>query len=303
MEPIAWINERLVPISQASLHVFDSGIAHGDAVAEMLRTFRFWPFRVQDHLERLFHSLDVARLASPYSRDRLASVINEVVMHNVASIGDDDDLGIIVFVTSGPNPTYVSREHDRSHEPTVGVHTFPLPFSLWVDKYEMGQHLVVPTSYAIPPDSLDPTAKYRSRIAWRIADREVRESNPGALAIQRDHEDNLTETSSGNLFAVIEGELRTPPANKVLNGVSRKVVLELAEKLEIPTRESDVTLMEAQQAEELWTSSTTYCLLPVTSLNGETIGNGTPGEIYKKVLAAWCELVGVDVGEQGMIQD
>ena len=210
MEPSAWINEKIVPISQASLHLFDSGLAHGDAVAEMLRTFRFWPFRVSDHLDRLFHSLDVARLTCPYPRDRLESVINEVVMQNVGTIGDDDDLGIIVFVTAGPNVTYVGRDAHAALEPTVGVHTFPLPFNLWVEKYKTGQHLVVPTQYSMSSDTLDPTAKYRSRIAWRIADREVRESHPGATAIHRDHEDNLTETSSGNLFAVIDGELRTP---------------------------------------------------------------------------------------------
>jgi branched-chain amino acid aminotransferase len=302
MEPIAWLNDKIVPISQASLHVFDSGFAHGDAVAEMLRTFRFWPFRVQDHLDRLFHSLDVARLTCPYTRDRLEAVINEVVMHNVGTIGADDDLGIIVFVTSGPNMTYVSRDANVSHVPTVGVHTFLLPFNLWVEKYKTGQQLIIPTTYSIPPDSLDPTAKYRSRIVWRIADREVQASHPGSTALHRDHDDNLTETSSGNLFALIDGELRTPPRNKVLNGVSRKVVLELAEKLEIPARETDVALEEAQRAEELWTSSTTYCLLPVTSLNGETIGDGVPGKIFQRVLEAWCELVGVDVSAQG-IQD
>ena len=90
-------------------------------------------------------------------------------------------------------------------------------------------------------------------------------------------------------------------ANKVLNGVSRKVVLELAEKLEIPTRETDVTLSEAQNAEELWTSSTTYCLLPVTKLNDVSIADGGLGEIYQKLFAEWCELVGVDVTAQGLV--
>jgi branched-chain amino acid aminotransferase len=299
MEPIAWINDRVSPISQASLHVFDSGFAHGDAVAELLRTFRFWPFRVQDHLDRLFHSLEVARLSCPYSRDRLEAVVNEVVMHNVGLLGDNDDLGIIVFVTSGPNPTYVSRDANVVIEPTVGVHTFPLPFASWVTKYETGQHLVVPSRCAIPPDALDPTAKSRSRIAWRIADREVAAAHPGAVAILRDPSHNLTETSSGNLFAVIDGELRTPPAFKVLNGVTRKVVLELAETLEIPVRETDITVPEALHAEELWTTSTTYCLLPVTRLNEITIGTGTPGPVYERLLDAWCDLVGVDIRTQG----
>lgn len=297
-EPVAWLNGELLPISHATLHVFDAGLVHGDSVTELLRTFRHQLFRLDPHLDRFDHSLAVTGLSLPIDRRALAGILADVVSRNALLLPPGHDLGTIIFATAGLNATYVGSGVANSGGPTLCVHTFPLPFELWRDAFQRGLHLAVAGRLAIPPESLDPTAKTRSRIAWRIADREVRHTHPDALAILADEAGHLTETSSGNLFALLDGELRTPPADRVLPGISRAVVLELAQTLGIPARECAVSIDEARRADELWVSSTPYCLLPVTRWNGRPVATGTPGPLYRRFLDAWSDLVGLDIAGQ-----
>jgi len=304
--PIAWINGQLVPIAEARLHVFDMGLVHGAAVTEMLRTFRHRPFRGKDHLDRLFDSVAAVGidLAGLDKRDQLEAILNQVVEHNTKLIPDTHDLGIIVFATLGENLTYVGSHADRSRA-TLCVHTFPLPFGLWAEKMSAGQHLVIPKVKAVPPDCIDPRIKHRSRLPWILADQEARKINPAASALVLDLEGRITETSSGNFFAVIEGEIMTPPKERCLGGISQKVVQELAGELKIPYHEDNLTPADLEQTAEAFTSSTPYCVMPVKSIDGKTIGEHCPGEIFRKLIEAWNELVGLDIigqianGERG----
>ena len=139
-EPIAWINGEYKPIAETALHVFDRGVVHGASVTEMLRTFRGKPFRVAEHLERLFASIDAVGFQVSAAREELEDILAKVVEHNAALIPASQDLGIIVFATAGTNLTYVGTRGDREPS-TLCVHTFPLPFELWAEKITAGQHL------------------------------------------------------------------------------------------------------------------------------------------------------------------
>ncbi|MBD3675815.1 MAG: aminotransferase class IV [Planctomycetaceae bacterium] len=295
-EQIAWLNGEYLPFSEAALPLSDSGIVHGDAVTEMLRTFRQQPFRVAEHQDRFRHSLAASLLECPYADEELSEVIEQVVRRATEDLPGETDLGVILFGTGGPNVTYVGKS--AASAPTICVHTFPLHFELWKEALLQGQHLVVSEHPAISVDSLDPTIKSRSRMHWRIADRKVRRQVPGASALFATREKQITETSSGNLFAVLNREIVTPPAEFVLNGISRQMVIELSRQLDWPVTERPLLVEEALEAEELWTSSTPYCLLPVTRLNDRVIGSGEPGERYQQILSAWSELVGVDLRAQ-----
>ncbi|MDB4786526.1 MAG: aminotransferase class IV [Planctomycetaceae bacterium] len=292
----AWINGEFLPFSAVSLSLADSGIVHGDAVTEMLRTFGHKPFRISDHLDRFRHSLNESLLKCAYSDEDLESVINEVISRSTVESDVSQDLGIILFATSGPNVTYLGKGGD--HLPTVCVHSFPLHFSLWRNCLEFGQSLIVSKQPAIPADSFDPTIKSRSRMHWRIADREVKQSHPSATAVFADSSENVTETSSGNLFAVIGEEVITPPDSTVLNGISRQVVIELAEQLGYRVKKELLSVQQASEATEIWISSTPYCLLPVTSFNDQPVGDGQPGPLFHQLLHAWSQSVGIDIQEQ-----
>ncbi len=295
--PIAWINGEDKPIAETSLHVFDRGVVHGAAVTEMLRTFRGKPFRVTEHLERLFASIDAVGFQVSVGREELEGILAQVVEHNAALILASHDLGIIVFATAGTNLTYAGT---RGHlEPcTVCVHTFPLPFEVWAEKMTAGQHLVIPKVRTIPAECIDPRIKHRSRLHWILADQEARSIEPGASALVLDLEGRITETSSGNFFAVLGGEIVTPPPERCLGGISQAVVRELAAKLKIPYRTRDLVPEDLRTATEAFTSSTPYCLMPVTSVNQEALGEQVPGPLYQKLIAAWNDLVGLDIIEQ-----
>lgn len=297
-EHIAWINGEYLPFTEARLSITDSGLVHGDAVTEMLRTFRHQPFRVLEHLARFRHSLRESLLDCPYSDDELTEIVDIVVRRASEDLSKESDIGVILFATSGANVTYVGK--GIVPRPTVCVHTFPLYFDMWKTALQQGQHLMVSRHPAIPARSFDPTIKSRSRMHWRIADREIRKTHPHASAVFADDRGNLTETSSGNLFAVLDGEIVTPPSDYVLNGISRQFVIELAEQLGIPVTERLLSIDEVLHAQELWTSSTPYCLLPVTKLNEHVIGAGVPGPVYEQILQAWNKAVKVDVREQIM---
>jgi branched-subunit amino acid aminotransferase/4-amino-4-deoxychorismate lyase len=176
----------------------------------------------------------------------------------------------------------------------VGVHTFPLPFELWAEKITHGQNLVMPKVRAIPPECIDPRIKHRSRLHWILADEEARRTKPGASALLVDLKCRITETSSGNYFAVILGEIHTPHADCCLGGISQAVVRELSAQLKIPYRETNVWPEELHHVTEAFTSSTPYCLLPVASVDDVTFPE-IPGPIYRKLIAAWNDLVGVDI--------
>lgn len=298
-EPLAALNGRLVPISEAQLSIFDLGLVLGASITEMVRTFHHQPFHLDNHLQRLFRSLKVVGFPFDQSLEDLNRQALDVVAHNAPLIPDSHDLGIVVFVTAGQNLTYLgAAEMDRARTPSVCVHTFPLPFELWADKLERGQHLVTPSIRHIPADSLDPKIKSRSRLHWYLADQQARLVEPSAGAVLLDHAANVTETSTGNFFIVNGSTIRTPSQRTTLGGVSQQVVAELAGQLGLEFVATDLQVYDVLNADECFTSSTPYCLLPVTRFNGKEIGAGQPGPVFQQLTAAWSELVGLDISAQ-----
>ena len=299
MEPTAHLNGQYVPISQASLHVFDLGVVGGASVSEMVRTFRHVPFRLDEHLARLEQSLEIVGFELGLAMAELKAVCERIVSENAKLIPAHHDLGLIVFVTAGQNLTYLGHAGlDLARRATVCVHTFPLPFELWVEQYETGIHLVTVGTHSIPDDVISPTIKHRSRLHWHLADREAKRVDPVAMAVLEDHEGYLTETATGNL-CLVDSETIVSPANHVLEGISRSCLDELAASLPMTfAQRGRITADDLANADEALLTSTPTCLLPVTKFNGQPIGSGQPGPIFRKLIDAWSQAVGLDIVEQ-----
>ena len=295
-EPLAYLNGRLIPASSAALSITDAGFVLGTAVAEQLRTFAGEIFRLDDHLDRLQHSLEIIGVEPDIDRDRMAEIARELVAHNRRLLAPGDDLGLSVFVTPGPYPAYSSPGRA---EPTVCLHTYPLPFRLWAEKYETGQALVIPDVRQVSPKAWPPGLKCRSRMHYYLADRQAAMADPGARALLLDSEGLVSEASTANvlIFTAAEG-LLAPPHAKVLPGISLAAATELAVKLGIPTARRGLTPDDVKSAEEVLLTSTPFCLLPATRLDGRPIAGGSAGGVYRRLLAAWSELVGIDVAGQ-----
>jgi branched-chain amino acid aminotransferase len=298
-EPVAWLNGKLIAAAQAAVPVGDLGVVAGASVTEFLRTFRHEPFRLRDHLARLMASLELLEFSTQVDESTLRAAVEAVAAHNHELIPPHHELGLIAFVTAGQNLTYLGAAgRDHIGHGTVCVHSFPLPFELWAHRYTEGQHLATVGVSPLPGSAVDPRAKHRNRLHWLRADREARTKHDGSSSILATTDGYLTETSSGNVFVLNGNTLRTPREEFVLGGISRTTLIELAEALDIDVEEADLTAEDLAAADEVLTTSSPYCVLPVTQFNGRPIGSGEPGPLFRRLIAAWSDSVGVDIVRQ-----
>jgi branched-chain amino acid aminotransferase len=154
----------------------------------------------------------------------------------------------------------------------------------------------------VPSQSLDPRIKNRSRLPYTLAEMEVKLVDPLAQSVILDLDGHVAENKGGNIFAVINGVLKTPTTVNCLAGVSRSTALELAQKLGIPTQETVLLPYDLATADEVFFTSTPYCIMPATKFNGGVVGDGKIGPVTKRLLAAWSELVGIDIVQQALAQ-
>jgi len=298
-EALVYLNGQVVPASQAHVAIFDTGIVQGATVTEMTRTFRHRPWRLDAHLDRLFRSLRYTRMDIGLSKEQLAAISEKLVANNARLVHPDDELGLIQFVTAGEHPTYAgSAGRTARTTPTVCIHTFPLPFELWADKMRTGAHVVTPAIRHVPPQCYDPKIKYRSRLHFYLADQEARLVDPEALALLLDLHGNVTETNGANLLIVEKGTIVSPTTVNTLPGISRAMVMELAGQLGIPFIERDLQVYDVINAGEALLTSTPYCVMPATRINGVPIGEGRPGPMFRRLLQAWSNVVGLDIATQ-----
>lgn len=294
-EPEAFLNGRFVPQSAAVLPVYDAGFVQGTTVAEQLRTFGGKLFRLEAHLGRLEHSLAIVGVDSGYSLAQLAEAATELVRRNHRLLEPGDDLGLAMFVTPGPYP---AMSPPGRHGPLVCMHTFPLPFYLWADKYQ-GESLATTDVVQVPSRCWPPELKCRSRMHYYLADRAARQMDPGARAVMMDEDGFVTESTTANIVVYRTGDgLVIPPRHKILPGISLAVLLELASAAGIGCREQDMRPADIAAADEVFVCSTSPCVLPVVRFNRQPVGRGIPGPTFDQLMNQWEQLVGVDIRRQ-----
>jgi len=298
-EAIAYLNGEFVPEAETKLPVYDAGIVLGATVTEMVRTFGHRPFKLEEHVARLYRSMKYVRFETGLSRDEMLAATLKVIEHNTALLPKSKELGIIQFVTAGTFAVYAgSAGGGEKMVPTVCIHTFPLPLHLWAEGFERGLHAVTPSNRHVPPQCIDPKMKYRSRLHYWLAEQEAKSVDPKAATLLLDLDGNVTEFSGGNILIVKDGAIISPTTRNILPGISRQTVIELAGELQIPFLEKDIQVYDVCNAEEAFEATTPFCLMPVTKINNMPIGNGKPGPIWFKLLDAWSAKVGVDILEQ-----
>ena len=295
-----YISGVLTPESQAKISIFDSAVTLGDSVTESTRTFRHVPFRLRDHLRRLFRSMKVARIDCGHSLDELEEITRGVLEANLTLMQPEDDCWIVHNISRGllrPGPS-----PEQANPATIMIFTDHLDLTGWANYYTDGCHAVTSMSRVVPAVSLDPKIKNRSRLAYTIADAEARLVDPKGQCVILDVDGYVAENKGGNIFAVVDGELRTPTTENCLEGISRQTVLDLARQLEIPAREMRLQMYDLYTADEIFFTSTPYCMMPATQFNGLTVGSGEVGPVFNRLLSAWSDLVGLDIAGQARRQ-
>jgi branched-chain amino acid aminotransferase len=299
-EPIAFFNGQWIPASAAAISLDDAGFVQGTTVAEQLRTFGGKLFRLPQHLARLARSLEIVGVEPGMTLEQLVGIAEELAARNHALLPPGDDLGLSIVVTPGVYPTFASPGTNR---PTLCLHTYRLPFYLWAKKYRQGQRLATTGVQQVSERCWPSALKCRSRMHYYLADRQAACIDPDARALLLDAQGFVAEASTANvlIYRTAEG-LVSPPLSKILHGISLSVVAELAGQLGIPFRERDLMIDDVATAEEVLLTSTSTCILPVTQLNGRSIGAGRPGRAFSRLISAWSATVGLDIAAQAEVQ-
>jgi len=279
MPDIAFINGRFLPWEEATVSIDDRGFQFGDAVYEVLRTYRGVPFELAAHLARLNRSATELSLRQPYSRDQWTRWIQ----HGL-SLAGYPDAKIYIQVTRGVAP----REHSFPSDilPTV-VMTIREFHALAPDVRRAGVSAC--TWQDLRWGRCD--IKSTNLLANVLAREEAKKAGVFETILVRDG--FVMEGALSNVMAIQGGVVITAPEGpRILSGVTRTVVLELAKKDNIVIEERFIPVDVLYHADEVFLTGTTLEVLGVVQIDGRTIGSGQPGPITKTLAARWALLNG-----------
>jgi branched-chain amino acid aminotransferase len=281
-----YLDGKFVDESEAKVSVFDHGLLYGDGVFEGIRLYGGNVFRLDEHLERLEYSAKAILLQLPLSRAQLSEATCETCRQNGLT-----DAYIRLVVTRGVGDLGLAPW--LCAKPTLFI--IASKISLYPkEHYDNGLAIVTVPTRRISPAALPPTIKslnYLNNILGKIEAKQF-----GALeAIMLNDQGFVAECTADNVFIVHKGEIITPSASQgALKGVTRGAVIDIAQELKIPMRESNMTRYDIWCADECFLTGTGAEVIPVVKLDGREIGTGKPGPITQRVLAAFGKRVLVD---------
>jgi branched-chain amino acid aminotransferase len=297
-EPISYFNGEYIPDSQCNVHIAHRGFLRGDSVFDVSRTFNGKVHRLKEHVDRLYRSLTFARIDPGMSIEKMEAVTREVIDRNqpLRDAGGD----FVVWQTVVRGYAHTLARITEEAPAIVCVSVIPIKFKGHARDYQTGCQVVFPPTRGYSPQSLDPKVKHYSRMNFSLAELEASDVDPEAHAVLLDTDGNISENTSGNFFIVTDGVIRTPTDRAILQGVARLDILELAKKLGMPTSEEDLQPYDAYTADEAFLTNTIYCVLPVARIDKRPIRGEVPGPITQRLLAAWSEMVGMDIADQAL---
>jgi branched-chain amino acid aminotransferase len=263
-ETIVYLNGTFVPQSEAKVSVLDSGFNAGDGVYDVTRTFGHKPFRLREHTERLFRSLQYTRIDCGMSVEDMEKTTLEVLERNKKLLRENEDCALWQVVSRGVRSI---RGNRVSGGATVTVYPVIVNFPEFASFYVEGAPLVIPATRRIPPQCLESKAKITNKMNHNMAAFEAKQVDPRAIPLMLDIDGNLSETSAHNVFLVLDGKLCTPSDRNVLGGITRTAIFELAKKLGVQVVEGNYTPFDLYTAEEVFLASTSPTFVPIKTVS------------------------------------
>ena len=265
-----YLNGEYLPLDQACVPVLDRGFIFGDGVYEVIPVYGGKAFRLEHHLQRLKNSMQAVRIANPHSDEEWSAIINGVVAHN-----NGGDQSIYLQLTRG----VARRDHRFPDDITPTVFVMSNLFEP-VAKEQLEQGVAAITlddirwQYcSIKSIALLPNILLRQRAV---------EQGAAEAILLRNGE--VTEGAASNVFIVNAGVIITPPKTDcLLPGITRDLIVEQAHEHGLAVREAIIKQTELETADEIWLTSSTKEILPVTRLNGQPVGNGQPGKMWHQM--------------------
>jgi branched-chain amino acid aminotransferase len=281
-----WVEWKDVMISPE-----DRGFGVADVVFDIARTFNGKPFVLEHHIDRMYRSLKFLRIDCGLTPEEMTEICEEGVRRNEEHKEEAGDFTIHPWVTRGM---------DFDGPPTVCISIKPVNFKKFARDYIDGAHGVIARSRSYSSDMMDPKVKHHNRLNFVLAELEARDVDPEAHPVLLDRDGNVTEGIGYNVFLVKDGVLKTATDRSILQGISRKVTMEVATKLGIPVSEEDLQPYDLYTADEVFFSRTSPRITPVSKLDNRAVGDEFPGPITQQLLAAQSEMVGVDIVGQAL---
>jgi branched-chain amino acid aminotransferase len=276
------VDGRITGEREATISVFDHGFLFGEGVYEVLRTYDGTPFLFAEHMARLRASAERIALPLPFDDDEFLARIRATM----AAADLAGDAYIRVLVTRGAGD--IVYDPSACPRPTTVVivkpHAEP-PASF----YEHGVTISLVPVVRNHPDSVNPRIKSNNLLNNALAMQQAyrRQSQE---ALMRNHRGELCECAQSNFFLVTNGVLRTPPLEAgLLAGITRAFVLGLASSIGVLARQETLFEEDLASADEAFFTSSTKEIVPVVAVDALTIGDGRPGRVTKRLLAAFRE--------------
>lgn len=279
---VIYVNGKFQSASEPAVSAFDHGLLYGDGVYEAIRKYGSNIFRLDDHLDRLYESARTLRINIPMKKSSFAEIIRETVDRNKLA-----DSYIRVVVTRGYGKMGVDPRNCIA--PTVLV--MAEPRDPLFSQSPKGIKAKIVSIRRIPRWSLDPRAKTLNYLNQVLAKCEAIESG-FEEAIMLNEEGFVSEASTENLFIVRKDKLQTPSLScGILEGITRRVVIEIAAQLKIKVDETNLTPHDLYNAEEVFVTGTAAELVPVVDVDGVQIGEGKAGQTFSKIREHFLKLV------------
>ncbi|WP_374722797.1 D-amino-acid transaminase [Peribacillus tepidiphilus] len=272
---------QLINRLEASVDIEDRGYQFGDGVYEVIRVYNGKMFTSKEHLQRLFESGEKIGMDIPYGLDKIKAMLEDLIQANNLTLGT-----VYLQVTRGVAP--------RNHMfPSSDVKPMFVAYTREVARPEENMMNGVKTISVEDIRWLLCDIKSLNLLGNLLAKQKA--ADAGCFEAIQHRNGTVTEGSLSNVSIVVDGVVKTHPANHlILNGISRQVMLKTCEKAGIPFAEKPYTLDELKNADEVFLTGTTVEVMPIIEVDGQRIGNGKPGEITKKLQ----ELFKAEIEEQ-----
>jgi branched-chain amino acid aminotransferase len=279
-----WLNGEIIPSENASVSVFDHGLLYGDGVFEGIRAYNHRIFKLDSHLKRLYASAAAIRLEIPYEVDKLRLAVRDTLKAN-----NRQNAYIRLCVTRGfgslgLNPFLCKRATVFIIADDIKI--FP------PELYQHGMEVIIAKTLRNPPASLSPAIKSMNYLNNILA--KIEAIDAGVLeAIMLNYDGNVAEGTSDNLFIVRNNpdnkpQLITPPTSAgVLEGITLATVIQLANDAALPVSRDNLKPQDLFNANEIFLTGTAAEVIPVTKIDGKTIGSGSPGPVTQQLAKAF----------------
>ncbi|GGF81450.1 D-amino acid aminotransferase [Alteromonas lipolytica] len=280
---IAYLNGEFVPLEQARISPLDRGFLFGDGIYEVIPSYQGKMVGFNQHMARFANGLAAIEIDFSIDKDEWRTLVQRLIDDNRETLGDN--IGVYLHISRGAD-TRRFHAYPEGVTPTVFGFAFALSAPVKADRsIHPGASVSLAEDLRWERCHIKSTALLGNVMHFQQS---VKEGNAETILYNHQHE--ITEASSSNVFIIKNGEAFTPPLdNQLLPGITRMLVIECLAMAGIPLTEKVITVDELLAADEVWITSSGKEMLPIVSVGGQQISNGKVGPVWEQVFTIYSE--------------